>query len=79
MNSESLLPECTRFELRFHSLFSAGHDYAFPCDARGQVDMDRLSDRALKNYLFVRGAVGHEFLSPLVESCLNGPPYEGMS
>ncbi len=72
MNSEPLPFERIRFELRFHSLFSAGHDYAFPCDAHGQVDMDRLSDRALENYLFVRGAVGHEFLGPQVESCLNG-------
>ena len=72
MNSEPLSVEHIRFELRFHSLFSAGHDYAFPCDAQGQVNMDKLSDRALANYLFVRGAVGHEFLGPLVESFLNG-------
>jgi hypothetical protein len=72
MNSEPVSVERIRFELRFHSLFSAGHDYAFPCDAQGQVNMDKLSARALANYLFVRGAVGHEFLGPLVESCLNG-------
>jgi hypothetical protein len=72
MNSELLPVERTHFELHFQSQFSAGHDYAFPCDAQGQVDMDRLSDRALANYLFVRGAVGHEFLGPLIESRLNG-------
>jgi len=72
MNSEPLSLERTHFALRFQSLFSAGHDYAFPCDAQGQVNMDRLSDKALANYLFVRGAVGHEFLGPLVESCPNG-------
>jgi hypothetical protein len=71
MNSEPLCVERIHFALRFHSLFSAGHDYAFPCDAQGQVNLDSLSDRALANYLFVRGAVGHEFLGPLVESCLN--------
>ncbi len=59
--------EC-HFELRFESLFNAAPDYAFPCDARGQVDMDALTHRALVNYLFVRGAVGHEFLTPMVES-----------
>ncbi len=67
MTIETMSVARSHFELRFESLFNAGHDYAFPCDARGQVNMDTLTDRALANYLFVRGAVGHEFLTPLVQ------------
>ena len=33
------------YELRFCSLLDASRGYSFPCDARGNVDMDALSDR----------------------------------
>jgi hypothetical protein len=55
------------FELRFESLFrDCGYAYAFPCDARGCVDMDRLTPAARSNYLFARATVGREFLPPCV-------------
>jgi hypothetical protein len=53
-------------ELRFQSLFDAGRCYAFPCDARGQVDMDALSDRARANYFYARAVVGRELSHPAV-------------
>jgi len=56
------------FELRFQSLFHAGRAYAFPCDAKGHVDMDRLSDRALTNYLYARTVVGREVRKPSVQA-----------
>lgn len=59
--------DCAGFELRFQSLFDAGRAYAFPCDAKGHVDMDRLSDRALTNYLYARRVVGREVLRPSVQ------------
>ena len=34
------------YELRFRSLFDEGRGYAFPCDAGGQVDIDRLGEKA---------------------------------
>lgn len=56
----------THFELRFQSLFDSGRGYAFPCDPQGQVDLDRLSDRARNNYLYARAMVGRELAVPAV-------------
>lgn len=44
------MPESTtqQFQLCFRSLFDSGRGYAFPCDPRGQVDMDRMSERAVR-------------------------------
>lgn len=54
------------FELRFESLFIEGRGLAFPCDAAGRVDLNRLSDRARSNYLYARAVVGREYRSPAV-------------
>jgi hypothetical protein len=56
-----------RFQLRFDSLFQSGRGYAFPCDARGLVDLDGLSERARNNYLFARAMVGRDLATPAVE------------
>jgi len=55
-----------RFELRYRSLSPFHCDYAFPCDAHGQVDLDQLSERARENYLFARATVGCDLRSPEV-------------
>lgn len=54
------------FEVRFRSLFVEGRCLAFPCDASGRVDMDRLPRRARDNYLFARALIGREFSWPRV-------------
>lgn len=54
------------FRLCFRSLFD-GRGYAFPCDAQGRVDMDRLSERARNNYFYARAMVGRELAAPEVE------------
>jgi hypothetical protein len=54
------------YELRFESLFNPGRGLAFPCDAGGRVEMDALSDAALRNYLYARAVVGREFATPAV-------------
>lgn len=54
------------FELRFQSLFNEGRALAFPCDAKGQVDMDTLTERARDNYLYARTVVGREFATPAI-------------
>lgn len=59
-------PTGTGYELRFRSLFDEGRAYAFPCDAEGHVDLDRLSDRARDNYFYARTVVGREFCCPKV-------------
>ena len=56
----------THFELRFQSLFDSGRGFAFPCDPKGQVDLDQLSDRARNNYLYARAMVGRELAVPAV-------------
>jgi hypothetical protein len=73
MNTDRLNAHCaTPHELLFRSLFKAGRALAFPCDARGCVDMDRLSERARHNYLYARTVVGREYAAPLVQVCITG-------
>jgi hypothetical protein len=57
------------FELRFRSLFDEGRALAFPCDARGRVDFDLLSERARANYFYARAMCGREFATPDVRPC----------
>ena len=52
--------DASSFQLRFRSLFREGRGYSFPCDAMGNVDMDRLSERARVNYFFARAMVGRD-------------------
>ena len=59
-------PANTCFELRFESLFHPGRALAFPCDARGCVELDGLSDPARCNYFYARAVVGREFATPSV-------------
>lgn len=55
------------FQLRYRSLFDPGRGFAFPCDAKGAVDLDHLSDRARDNYLYARAMVGKELAPPSIE------------
>ncbi len=59
------------FELRFTSLFDEGRGFSFPCDARGNVDLDALSERARSNYFFARSVIGRELQVPRVRPCLH--------
>ena len=54
------------FELRFESLFDPARALSFPCDGRGQVELDALSEKARGNYFFARAVIGREFASPAV-------------
>ncbi|WP_077034323.1 hypothetical protein [Pelomonas sp. KK5] len=56
------------FEIRFSSLFNAGHGYAFPCDADGRVDLDSVSERGRVNYMFARAMVGRDYACPVVQA-----------
>jgi len=55
------------YQLRYRSLFHSGRGFAFPCDVRGRVDLDALSERARNNYLYARAVVGRELDLPAVE------------
>jgi hypothetical protein len=54
----------TGFLLHFSSLFAAGGEFAFPCNAQGQVDIDKLSERARNNYFYARAVMGRELAYP---------------
>lgn len=54
------------YELRFESLFDPGRGLTFPCDARGSVALDNLSEKARNNYIYARAVVGREFATPCV-------------
>lgn len=57
-------------QLCFRSLFHSGRGYAFPCDPKGQVDLDRMSERARNNYFYARAMVGRELSPPAVEAAV---------
>ena len=55
-----------KFELRFDALTQVGRGFTFPCDARGNVDLDELSDSLRQNYLFAHTLIGRDFAAPVV-------------
>lgn len=55
------------YQLRFASLFHPGRGYAFPCDDKGRVDLDTLSEGARNNYIRARAMLGKELTVPAVE------------
>jgi hypothetical protein len=61
-------PTTNLFQLCFRSLFDSGRGFSFPCDPKGQVDLDGLSERARNNYLFARAMVGRELAMPAIEA-----------
>jgi hypothetical protein len=64
MNDSTLV----QFELRFQPLHDSGQSYSFPCDLRGSVNLDQLSDRARNNYFYARAMVGRELSFPAVRT-----------
>jgi hypothetical protein len=64
MNPSDLEP--TGYELHFESLADPRQACDFPCDAHGQVDMDRLGDAALHRYLYARAVIGRVYRFPAV-------------
>jgi len=68
------MPQLADYELRFQSLFDGGRALSFPCDAGGDVQLDRLSEHAMENYLFARAVVGREYANPVVQRCRSPEP-----
>lgn len=58
------------FQLRFKSLFQGGQGFAFPCDDKGAVPLDTMSERARNNYFYARAMVGRELAPPALECSL---------
>lgn len=53
-------------QLYFASLFHPGRALSFPCNRNGEVELDRLSERARDNYFLARSVVGCEYSAPTV-------------
>lgn len=53
--------------LRFDPLARPGRAIVIPCDARGLVDLDRLSERLRTVYFGARALIGHDYARPVVE------------
>ena len=66
-NQLAVTDDAARYELCFRPLFGAGCAFAFPCDVSGNVDLDHLSECALKNYLYARVVTGSQFAWPSIE------------
>jgi hypothetical protein len=64
MNTTTQSLSGSTHQIRFQSLHHEGRALAFPCDARGYVELDALSDRARDNYLFARAVVGRDYAHP---------------
>lgn len=62
-------------QLCFASLFDPGRALSFPCDRRGEVPLDALSERARTNYFFARTSVGRDYCHPTVIAPENGSPH----
>lgn len=54
------------FTLMFRSLSDRMSGYSFPCNARGQVDLDLLDDGSRNDYFFARVMVGRATSTPQV-------------
>ena len=61
------------FELRFRPLRDGRQAVAFPCDAEGRVDIDRLDARQRLDYYFARTVIGREFARPAVNLTTKRP------
>jgi hypothetical protein len=57
----------SQFQLCFRPLLAHGSGFAFPCDPKGQVDLDGMSERARNNYFYARAMMGRELSYPAVE------------
>ena len=66
MNTDVATLVPSRFEIRFDSLVHQGRGLAFPCDPKGVVDVEALSERARNNYFFAWDTLGSEYGSPRV-------------
>ena len=62
-------PQCTHY-LTFAGIFPSPRTLSFPCDAKGHVDLDGLSRRALDNYFFARSTIGRDYDVPVVVPAL---------
>jgi hypothetical protein len=71
--SESCTLRKVRYELRFAGISDARSTCSFPCDERGRVDIDELTDRGRTAYFYARTVVGKELSAPKVAPVATEP------
>lgn len=54
------------FRLVYRSISGSLAEHGFPCNPRGEVDLDLLDDRSRNNYFFARAMVGRAMKPPMV-------------
>ena len=54
-------------QLRFDSLFNPGRGFTFPCDERGNVNLDFLTEGARRSYFYAHTLIGRDFARPVVQ------------
>lgn len=57
------------FEVRYLSLRGATRQLAFRCDARGNVELNALTESERRWFYYARRTVGREFALPTVVPC----------
>ena len=67
MFESSTSSKSSAFQLCFRALRS-GSDFAFPCDAEGHVDLDKMSERTRNDYFYARAMMGREVAYPAVQA-----------
>lgn len=60
------------YVLEYPSRADLHPSYVFPCDSRGHVDLDRLSERQRNDYFYARVVVGNALAGPRVLSAALG-------
>lgn len=54
------------YALRFNDLHREGHGYSFPCDAKGNVDTEGMTETMYRNYARVLSRVGLDYATPQI-------------
>jgi len=62
-------PGHARWLLRFEALLQQGRSLAFPCDERGRVELDMLTERMRCDYFYARAFVGRAYEVPAIVPC----------
>lgn len=70
MNAMNILVLRESHELVFRSVSSDERTYVFPCDAQGQVQLDRLSEGARNDYFYARVVAGNALSPPFIRAAL---------
>jgi hypothetical protein len=71
MARAAAVPAPGSFEIRFAALSQYGTGLSFPCDGTGQVDLDALSCKAKREYLYARAMIGLEYAYPVIARLLD--------